>query len=112
MHFGKRGDGLSDESSAGYAPVFGPSEYQMPMDQSVLDALYVTPKRTPHPFAPRLLLPHLFLTSFYHPPPARLSPSSALPSRMSSYSPSGSYNKKASDPRELRERDNVFMHFG
>lgn len=121
MHFGKRGDGVSDESSLGYAAQgYGPADYQLPVDQSTLEALYVhapQPKRTPQPFAPRLLLPHLFLTSFYHPPPARLTPSltslspSALPlSRLSSYSPS--YNKKASDPRELRERDNVFMHFG
>ena len=115
MHFGKRGDSLSEESSVGYAAApqaYGAADLQLlpssEQQQAVLDTLYVSGKRAPQPFVPRLLLPHLFLTNLYNPSsPARLASSAPL-SRLSSYN----YNKKASDPRDLRDRENVFMHFG
>lgn len=118
MHFGKRaGDASpllandeSGSSSSGY--LFAP-DYPVPvLDQAVLDAVYVNPvdvKRSSHPLVPRLLLPHLFLTNFYNNNPSRARSSHPL-SR--SRSNSLNYNKKASDSRDLRERDNVFMHFG
>lgn len=100
--------------------------------------LYV--KKSPQSFASRFFIPHLFLSSFYasrSPSPSRPNssfhssqPSSVIAPSSSSFSSShstshsypsfltlsrlnsytGSFNKKASDPRG--DRDNVFMHFG
>lgn len=90
MRFGKRvgtleGEGLSQEgpsqegpSQEGYLPSEGES------DRGV--DLYVERRSS---LGPRLLIPHLFLSSLY------------VPLRARNY-----YNKKADN------RDNVFMHFG
>lgn len=101
MHFGKRdsamggaGMPLSQETVAmpvaAYAAGagFGPQAQDFPDSEGIADEqLYV--KRQSTSYGPRLLIPHLFLSSLY------------TPYRRLNYN----YNKKA-------DKDNVFMHFG
>lgn len=64
------------------------------LPSSLSEMLFAPPSPSSSTLARRVLMPHLFLSSFYSPYFNR---------RLSSYN----YNKKAD-----RDRDNVFMHFG
>lgn len=82
---------------------FLPSNYPIPNQSSVLNTtpekkslseMLFAPPNASSSLARRVLMPHLFLSSFYSP---------YINRRLSTYN----YNKKAD-----RDRDNVFMHFG